>query len=543
MNYHDKSTGRTVELRESRTEFLGMAAPDDTEAVNPVLDQRVFSVIKSTNRDGVFLFRVKSEEESPVEITRALDNLRANRSLREVAPALIDADGQARFALPGRVLVRVRDMSAEEVARYLASVRSALLRRFGGSELYEAALPVGVEMSAFIDTLNANDHVVFAEPSFYGVDDIEVRVTITVAEAPRSGEGEAVGASPTLTWNLRKLAVESAWTRTRGRPDMVVAVIDGMPETAHEAIAAKMVGPVGDDFVFSDDRAVSSHATNICSVIAGESERVSGVAPNVRLAPCIVNLRSQVYAERAAAIDRVTKAARDKRLGRLGVGRIVLCCSWRTSGDIAAIRTAFQDAVTAGVPVVCSAGNEDSQLPHYPSEYAGWPGPLGEGVISVAATDQDDRKADYSNSSASVSVAAPGGNGLPLDARDILCADQSDSYVYAAGTSIACPHVAAVAALLLSADPLLTPKEVKQHIMRTADAIDTQNPGYRGTLGSGRVNAARALAAVTGRRASPPPPAATQAAAGGIAHDGHHPSYSVGPRATFSAAWSNPRPI
>src|SRR5205807_241347 len=164
--------------------------------------------------------------------------------------------------------------------------------------------------------------------------------------------------------------------------------------------------------------------------------------------------------------------------------RVVLSCSWRTSGDVATVRSALEEVVQAGVLPVFSAGNDGSSEPHFPSDYSAWGGALGGALVCVAATGQSDQRADYSNFSASVSVCAPGGDGLPLDARDILCPDQGETYAYAAGTSIAVPHVVGVAALMLTVAPQLTVQELKQLLMQTTDDIRAANPDFVNTPGT-----------------------------------------------------------
>jgi subtilisin family serine protease len=273
-------------------------------------------------------------------------------------------------------------------------------------------------------------------------------------------------------------------------------VVDGMPDAEHEALASKLATPVGDELLFAADRTVSSHATQIAGIVAGESSSFTGAAPGVRLLPLIVNLNSQVYAERASALRFAAECARRRRIGELAIERLVLACSWRTSGDTAVVRTALGEAVESGILVVCSAGNGDSSAAHYPSAYSAGPGVLADGVLAVAATDRDDVKASYSNYAASVDLCAPGGDGLPIDARDIPCTEQGSAYGYAAGTSMAVPHVAAVAALMLSVDASLTPKELKRLLRATADPIAAANPGLAGLLGAGRLNARGAVAAV-----------------------------------------------
>ncbi|MFQ5636743.1 MAG: S8 family serine peptidase [bacterium] len=128
--------------------------------------------------------------------------------------------------------------------------------------------------------------------------------------------------------------------------------------------------------------------------------------------------------------------------------------------------------------VVFAAGNQNSSDPKrgYPSSYAP--------TISVASTDHNDVKSSFSNYGSWVDISAPGSSVLSTI---------RGGYAYFSGTSMACPHVAGVAALLLSNDPTMTGAEVRTQLEGTTDNIDAQNPGYIGQLGTGRLNAFRAL--------------------------------------------------
>jgi subtilisin family serine protease len=502
MKYFDKSLNREVELKDSSSEFIVVAKPNEEEGLHPTLNLKLFSVTPSSNADKVYVLRARTDTESLTSLNNEVAQLSVDERIDSIAPALIDAEGTARFALPNRVIVQFTNVSDRTVGRILTGLNSKVSQKFRALGLFEAVVPEGSDTSAFINQLNEDKRVAFAEPSFYGVDDQEFDVTASLSE-PEKNEAEHLEQQQQTAWNLEKLQVPEAWGITRGGNDVVVAIVDGMPETGHEAMAGKFIVLPDASLIFSSDLTVSSHATNVCSVVAGESERMIGVAPDVRLLPLIVNLRSQVYAERAAAIRFVADLARAKSIGNVPFSRLVLSCSWRTSGDITVIRTAIEDAISAGVLVVFSAGNEESDVPHFPSDYGDRDGLLGEGVISVAATDSDDHKASYSNFSPNVTLCAPGGNGLPFDQGDILCADQNDSYSLCAGTSIAAPHIAAIAALVLTIDPDLPVKELKQLLEQSVDDINTQNPAFQNLLGTGRVSARKAVEAAAPVSADP----------------------------------------
>lgn len=211
MQYRDKSTNRTMVLNDSRTHFLALAAPDDHEALHTIACQRVFSVTPSTNNDGVFILQIKSEQESPVEVEKALGNIRANPGVRNLTPAVVDAEGITRYVLPNRVVVRFRAMTDRAVGNYLKTLKSSVIKKYRSPGLYEVAVPADLDLTAFIDKLNENDNVRFAEPNFYAVEDQEIQINISSPETTPLREGEIiVSEDQSLPWNLRVIAVPQA---------------------------------------------------------------------------------------------------------------------------------------------------------------------------------------------------------------------------------------------------------------------------------------------------------------------------------------------
>ena len=115
--------------------------------------------------------------------------------------------------------------------------------------------------------------------------------------------------------------------------------------------------------------------------------------------------------------------------------------------------------------------NNGSNSLVYPAAY--------DGVIAVSATDHNDVKAGFSSYGTFIDVAAPGVN--------IFSTKLNGTYGYASGTSMACPHVAGLAALLKSGDTTLTPDQVEHILETTAD--DLGHSGWDTFYGSGRINA------------------------------------------------------
>jgi subtilisin family serine protease len=498
MEYTDKTTGKTVKLAESPDEFIAIVDAGEEEALAPALGGGVFEVTSSTNQDGVVRLRVNREEEATIDVGGALDELKADDRVKAIVPALKDEQGAVKYALPGRVLVRFA-AGAPNPEAALQKLRSNVITKYRTPGMFIAAIPDGMTIDAFLQRLNRQANVQFAEPVFYGFEDAEIQINVSTAAVE---DGEAVPAA--LAWNLAVVGAPDAWQITKGDADIVVAIVDGRPDAAHPALAGKFFVPHGPELTFTANQTVSAHATNVCGLVAGEADGFSGIAPGVRVVPVVVNLQAQEYAARADAIHFLADAARQQQIGGQPFSRMVMSCSWQTSGDVIAIRTALEDAAAADVLMVFSAGNSNSSAAHFPSDYSTLAG-LGNALLCVAATGPQDVRAAYSNFSPKVDVTAPGGDGLPFDLGDVQAPAPNGVFVNTAGTSIAVPHVAGIAALMLSFNPALTAPQLKTILRGTADDIGPLNPAFAGTLGSGRVSASAALHAVEQQSAAVDP--------------------------------------
>jgi len=169
------------------------------------------------------------------------------------------------------------------------------------------------------------------------------------------------------------------------------------------------------------------------------------------------------------------------------------------------VQDAVNDVVARGVVVVVSAGNSAADASgQSPANCAG--------VIAVAATVRNGGKASYSNFGSYVAIAAPGGGGgdsilSTLNASSTV--PGADTYAYYQGTSMAAPHVAGVVSLMLSADPSLTPAQVRAKLQSSARAFPTGTGSdcTAALCGAGIVDAAAALG---GSAPVVPPPVAAR---------------------------------
>lgn len=298
-------------------------------------------------------------------------------------------------------------------------------------------------------------------------------------------------------WGLDKINAEAAWATTNGT-GAVIAVVDSGVDMTHPDLQANLLS-TGRDFVDNDnnpqdENGHGTHVSGIAAAVTNNGIGVAGTAPGAKVLPVRV-----LDADGSGATDDVAAGIRyaadngadviNLSLGVLsGVDKIA-----KLIGELDPIYEAIDYAWSRGVVVVVAAGNDTVPLCSEPSAH--------DKVLCVGATDQSDLRTFYSNGDATMTskyLVAPGGSGLScagdifstyLRSEETFCSPEA-GYEALAGTSMATPFVAGVAALLVAKGD--TNVQVVNCIIATTDDLGT--PGRDPVYGYGRLNAQRAAA-------------------------------------------------
>jgi subtilisin family serine protease len=300
----------------------------------------------------------------------------------------------------------------------------------------------------------------------------------------RPKKAKATGPDPLFSrqWSHAAVRIHEARKRKgfRDAMEVLVAIVDSGIDRKHPDLA-KMIDHFTNFLApAEDDRDYRGHGTHVAGIVAAVINNSIGIAGlcKARLAVMKALPRRGGAWNAAAYYQALAKPIELKaRVVNLSLGGPI------DPGE----KDIILDLLDAGIVVVAAMGNEfESGNPKsYPAAY--------EGVIAVGATDEADRRASFSCTGRHISLVAPGErivSTVPRYESEYAATTMYDSWP---GTSMASPHVAAAAALLLAKNPRLTPAQVKTRLCNTADKVSWQKKRPDEHYGWGRLNVARAL--------------------------------------------------
>ena len=384
-------------------------------------------------------------------------------------------DGQSGFSNPGALSTQVK------MVRELAKARKTGngVRALNGLNLALVETVQSANLRDVAKALAEDPAVEYVEPDY-------IRRSSVLPNDPEWKNQYA----------LQKIKAPQAWEKTKGSSTVIVAVIDTGIDYNHKDLQGNIWKNPGEipnnrkdddgngyvddvygwDFCNNDNNPMDGnrHGTHVAGTIAAatnNSLQVAGVAWNTKLV-ALKFLSDRGWGSVSDAIDAVAYCtAMDFPISNN---------SWGGGGSSRAMKEAIDRAGQNGHLFCAAAGNsgtDNDRKPHYPSSY------LSPNVLAVAASDSADRLAHFTcYGRTSVDMAAPGVSILNLVPNNRLAK--------LSGTSMATPHVAGAAALVLSMNKGAGYAELKRTLMESVDSVQS----YEGKMvAPGRLNLLRAL--------------------------------------------------
>ncbi len=377
------------------------------------------------------------------------------------------------------------------VARTQASATPVDLRL-----LYEVAYDAPADPAQVATAFAALPEVAYAEPRF----------CYEVLHVPLDPQNS-------FQTYLSVIRAFDAWEVSKGSTEVVMAIVDSgvdwdhpdMVDNLHLNLADPIDGidndndgyvdnyrgwdfagatylahsPDNDPMVMGSNNKHGSHVAGIAGATTDNQIGVSGVGYRCRLLP--VKAAADDDTRGPGGVGLISHGF-DGIIYAADMGAAVINCSWggttrsKFGQDAVQYATFNRDAL-----VVAAAGNSSNATLFFPASYTE--------VLSVAATQNNDLKANFSSYNTAVDVCAPG--------VGIYSTFWNNAYGYEQGTSMAAPIATAAAALVKSVFPSYSGLQLKEQLRTTADRIDSLNPDFAGRLGAGRINLYRALTTAT----------------------------------------------
>ena len=277
-------------------------------------------------------------------------------------------------------------------------------------------------------------------------------------------------------WGLKKTGFRSAWDAARG-DGVRIAVIDSGITAGHPELSGKIVAQrdfVNGDGTADDDLGHGTHVAGIAAARTGNGTGIAGGCPGCEL------LVAKTMQGKIGYDSDVAKGI----IWAADNGADVVNLSLTGPERSNVLKRAVDYAWNKGAVVVAAAGNSGDGTVQYPAAYSN--------AIAVAATNRSDKRASFSTVGDWVDVAGPGVGVLSA---------LPGGYGYMNGTSMATPHVAALAGLL--AEEGLSNEQIKNRII--SNTTDLGPAGRDPYFGTGRIDAARALRMPATRPPAPEP--------------------------------------
>ena len=307
------------------------------------------------------------------------------------------------------------------------------------STIYRISLPKNINIYNIIKGFNDEPYIEYIEPDY--------TYYINTISNDRYFSSQ---------WNLKNINCPTAWDIEKGKNSIIIAIVDTGVDYNHPDLKNNILKEgdqiVGYDFVNNDpypmdDYNHGTHCAGIAAAVTNNLIGIAGVSWNCKIMPIkVLNSRGRGY---SSWIAKGIKWAADHNAN-------VISLSLGSYEYSQVLVDAINYAYNKGIVVVAAAGNENTNKRCYPAGY--------KNVIAVGATDYNNRKASFSNYGTWVDVSAPG--------VSILSTLRGKTYGKLSGTSMACPHVSGLVALMLSEKPNLSPSQIRYYLKKNADKVN-----------------------------------------------------------------------
>ncbi|MFD0715105.1 S8 family peptidase [Paenibacillus sp. GCM10027626] len=399
----------------------------------------------------------------PHEGKYKIESVRPN-TMKETTVLTGEDNGNASHYHINEVVVKFREPITEDKLRTIKQDIAALsAKKLGYTYVFRSHK---METEAMMNYFKANWNPSYVEPHYlYLTNTVKEKASDIAPVVPN----DALYAD--YQWNLPTIETEKGWTVSKGSNDVLIAVLDTGVQSDHPDLKGRLASGMNitdPNKAPEDDVGHGTHVSGIIAAAVNNGEGVAGITWLNKVMPVKVLDSSGAGSTYSVAEGIIWATDHGAKVINMSLGNYA---------DAEFLHDAVKYAYDRDVVLVAASGNDNTDRPGYPAAYPE--------VLAVASTDADGTRSSFSNFGDYIDVAAPGGS--------IASTYPGSQYASLSGTSMASPHVAALAGLIRSTNPQLSNVEVME-IIRSS----TQDRGSKGKdnyFGYGQIDIVNALTA------------------------------------------------
>ncbi|WP_079910528.1 S8 family peptidase [Paenibacillus sp. 32352] len=421
---------------------LGVPSKSSDSAMIGVVKQTILKQVENHQLKNLRIVTYPADNNYKIESvdSRTLQDVKVNHPEEN--------EGTSHYHV-NQVVVRFKqEPSSADLAKIEADIGTTHYRKVGYTYVFESRKLEAKQLMDYFQKWN----VAYAEPHFLYLTNSEA-VDAVKENGSQASDNTNFKPNDSLyqryQWNLPLIDTESGWAISKGSQDVKVAIVDTGVDLNHPDLKDQLISGynvVNSDAPPADDVGHGTHVAGVVGAIVNNHLGVAGMSWYNRIMP--VKVLDQSGAGSTYSVAQGIIWATDH-------GAKVINMSLGNYAQANFLHDAIKYAYDHDVVLIAASGNDNTATPGFPAAYPE--------VFAVAATDANKNKASFSNYGDYIDVAAPG--------VSIASTYPHNQYAALSGTSMASPHVTALAALIRSVNPQLKNTEVMQIMRDTAQDI------------------------------------------------------------------------
>ncbi|WIV18280.1 S8 family peptidase [Paenibacillus polygoni] len=454
LRKHKSYESNSMLLGEEKYFVVGQPALDGKHAVVAVMSQHILNDVEEHQRRNLRM--IPYPKEGKYNVNSVLPG-----SLEGIKVKTGHDNQNASHYYENEIVIRFKEnLSTDKMEQIKKDIKVDHVHKMGETYVFKSK---DKDYEALASYFKKNWDPMYTEPHYLYL------TNETSDDKLRSGNIPNDLLFSRYQWNLPITETNKGWSLSRGSDNVTIAVVDTGVDLDHPDLEGQfvegfnIVNPAEKPY---DDVGHGTHVAGIISAKVNNNEGVAGMTWYNKVMPVKVLDSSG---------SGTTYAVAEGIIWATDHGAKVINMSLGNYADAEFLHDAIKYAYDRDVVLIAATGNDNTERPGYPAAYPE--------VFAVSATDASMRRADFSNYGDYVDVVAPGAS--------IASTYPGNQYAALSGTSMASPHVAALAGLIRSVNPDLSNEEVMD-LMRSS-VIDLGDPGYDKYFGYGQIDVYKAL--------------------------------------------------